>query len=34
MLPKESGGGRGGASGTQKVKAAKGSQMKGQAQKA
>ena len=31
---KESGGGRGGASGTQKVKAAEGSQMKGWARKA
>ena len=32
--PKESGGGRGGASGTQKVKVAEGSQMKGWARKA
>ena len=34
MPPKESGGGKGGASGTQKAKAAEGSQMKGWARKA
>ena len=34
MLPKESGGVKGGASGTQKAKVAEGSQMKGRASKA
>ena len=34
VLPKESGGGRGGALRSQKAKAAEGSKMKGQARKA